>query len=143
MAITIAAIIVIILGCIFYKKKSSSTEPTNRQDALIEKNAATLLDLQESDRFWGVYIHFDNEALCCKNVVALHRKQLSKKTALQLPLKDCDKSLCRCRYVGIVEKRHKTRREVNDRRDEIRYEEKNDRRLGNERRSGIWVHHDE
>ena len=139
----LATIIVVMIGYILYRKKATLAKPKSRQEELIEKNANNLMDIQDSDKVWGIYIDYDNEQLCCKNVLNFEKKHFSKKTAPSLPLKGCDRSLCRCHYVSLPEKRDKTRREHQDRRDEIRFEDDNDRRSGSERRSGIWVHHDE
>ena len=139
----LATIVVVIIGYILYRKKAALTKPKSRQEELIEKNANNLMDIQDSDNVWGVYIGYDNEQLCCKSVLKLEKEHFSKKTAPSLPLNGCDRSLCRCHYISLSEKRSETRREHQDRRDEIRFEDDNDRRSGIERRSGIWVHHDE
>ncbi len=136
-------IVVVIIGYIIYRKRAALTKPKSRQEELIEKNANKLMDIQDSDRIWGVYIDYDNEQICCKNVLSLEKKPISKKIAPSLPLIGCDRLLCRCYYVSLTEKRSKTRREYQDRRDEIRFEDENDRRTGAERRSGVWVHHDD
>ena len=139
----LATIIVVIIGYILYRKKATLTKPKSRQEELIEKNANNLIALQDSDHIWGVFVDYKNEHLCCKIVLQLAKERISKKIAPTLPLDGCDRQLCRCYYVGLTEKRDKTRREQQDRRDEIRFEDDNDRRSGSERRSGIWVHHDE
>ncbi len=139
----LATIIVVIIGYILYRKKATLAKPKSRQEELIEKNANNLMDIQDSDKVWGVFVDYGNEQLCCKKVLQLEKKHISKKLAPILPLDGCDRALCRCYYVGLTEKRDETRREHQDRRDEIRFEDENDRRSGVERRSGIWVHHDE
>lgn len=143
MTITIAVIIVVIIAFIIYKKRSTSAKPKSREEQLFDKNSAQLLHIQKSDKYWGLYINYENQSLCCSETLKLQKKLIPKKTAPALPLKGCDKTLCRCHYVGVVEKRNETRREALDRRDEIRFEEDNDRRSGIERRSSTWVHHED
>ncbi|PCI19557.1 MAG: hypothetical protein COB62_05455 [Piscirickettsiaceae bacterium] len=143
MAITIAAIILAIIGFVFYKKQKKPVSSLSRQEQLIEKNAETLLDILETDHFWGLYIDYKNKHLCCKKALELDKEEIVKKIAPKLPLKGCDRPLCHCYYVGLVQQRHKTRRHNFDRREEIRFEDDNDRRDGDERRSGMWEHHDE
>jgi hypothetical protein len=57
-------------------------------------------------------------------------------TAPKLPLPGCGVVECRCRYERVVNLRRKERREATERRDEIRFETKIDRRANPDRR--VW-----
>jgi hypothetical protein len=63
-------------------------------------------------------------------------RTLDAATAPKLPLPGCGVVECRCRYERIVNLRRKERREATDRRDEIRFETKIDRRANPDRR--VW-----
>jgi hypothetical protein len=63
-------------------------------------------------------------------------RTLDAATAPKLPLPGCGIVECRCRYERVVNLRRKERREATDRRDEIRFETKIDRRGNPDRR--IW-----
>jgi hypothetical protein len=52
-----------------------------------------------------------------------------------LPLHNCDRTDCRCSYERVADRRKGERRSRADRRDEIRFEKKTDRRGGKDRRS--------
>ncbi len=63
-------------------------------------------------------------------------RTLDAATAPKLPLPGCGVVECRCRYERVVNLRRKERREASDRRDEIRFETKIDRRAKPDRR--VW-----
>jgi hypothetical protein len=63
-------------------------------------------------------------------------RTLDAATAPKLPLPGCGVVECRCRYERVVNLRRKERREASDRRDEIRFETKIDRRANPDRR--VW-----
>ena len=63
-------------------------------------------------------------------------RTLDAATAPKLPLPGCGVVECRCRYERVVNLRRKERREAIDRRDEIRFETKIDRRANPDRR--VW-----
>jgi len=57
-----------------------------------------------------------------------------------LPLRDCGFANCRCSYERVANRRKAERRTKADRRDEIRFEMKSDRRAGKDRRktNNVW-----
>lgn len=57
-----------------------------------------------------------------------------------LPLRDCGFANCRCSYERVANRRRSERRTKADRRDEIRFEMKGDRRSGKDRRktNNVW-----
>jgi hypothetical protein len=63
-------------------------------------------------------------------------RTLDAATAPKLPLPGCGVVECRCRYERVVNLRRRERREATDRRDEIRFETKIDRRSNPDRR--VW-----
>ena len=63
-------------------------------------------------------------------------RTLDAATAPKLPLPGCGVVECRCRYERVVNLRRSERREAADRRDEIRFETKVDRRTSPDRR--VW-----
>jgi hypothetical protein len=63
-------------------------------------------------------------------------RTLDAATSPKLPLPGCGVVECRCRYERVVNLRHRERREATDRRDEIRFETKVDRRTNPDRR--LW-----
>ena len=64
-------------------------------------------------------------------------RTLDAATAPKLPLPGCGVVECRCRYERVVNLRRMERREATDRRDEIRFETKIDRRANPDRR--LWT----
>jgi hypothetical protein len=62
-------------------------------------------------------------------------RTLDAATSPKLPLPGCGVVECRCRYERVVNLRRRERREATDRRDEIRFQTKIDRRANPDRRT--------
>jgi len=70
----------------------------------------------------------------CERARRLAGRTLDAAEAPKLPLQDCARIDCRCRYEPLSERRRKTQREESDRRDLIRFETKEPRRKTPDRR---------
>jgi hypothetical protein len=133
---------------LYYKKRSGNSSTENKGGAFVSPQESHLQTLINSGKYWGIYIDYKNEALCCPSVLELNKKQFPINSVPALPLEGCSMSKCQCKHAGLVEKRtlHKNgqqRRKSHDRRDAIRFEETADRRSHVDRRSDTWFHHDE
>ena len=78
-------------------------------------------------------------AHACESVRRRMDKTFAPDEAPALPLKDCGHVDCRCRYERIANRRKGERRVSPDRRDSFRFEMKDDRRKGRDRRRGQGV----
>jgi len=143
MAITITAIIFLGIVIYFYYRNKKKPIALSRQEQLQKKSSSNLEEIQSSKRYWGAYIDYKNDTLCCAAVLKLQKKQYPKKLVPDIPLAGCDRPLCRCHYVAIIERREKTRRLNESRREEIRFEDNPDRRSKLERRSSMWQNHED
>jgi len=90
----------------------------------------------------GLVLRVQNADCACENARKLADKTFLVGDAPTLPFKDCTRSDCRCRYERISERRKgKGERRVSaSRREEIRFEMKDDRRSGKDRRqkNNVW-----
>jgi hypothetical protein len=89
----------------------------------------------------GLVLRVQNPDCACENARQLADKTFPVGNAPQLPLKGCVRSDCSCRYQPITDRRTKgERRKGTSRREEIRFETKDDRRSGKDRRqtNNVW-----
>jgi hypothetical protein len=88
----------------------------------------------------GLKLHVPNPDCACDRARRLANRIFTLAEAPTVPLQDCGRSDCRCSYERIAERRKGERRTRTDRRDEIRFEKKSDRRSGKDRRknSSSW-----
>ena len=70
----------------------------------------------------------------CEYARRLVGKTFAPDDAPKLPLAGCGRVECACRFIKTTERRSKARRESTDRRDEIRFEMKDNRRKETDRR---------
>lgn len=75
-----------------------------------------------------------NPDCACDDARKLQDKSFPVADVPKLPFKTCDRGDCRCRYDKVVNRRKGERRTKADRRDEIRFQTKSDRRAGRDRR---------
>ncbi|MEH6503225.1 MAG: hypothetical protein V7682_04905 [Cycloclasticus sp.] len=138
-------LIVVLLATVllfFYFKKlrgSSDTKPTKTKSP---DQQTRLQSLIESGEYFGLTIDYVNQAQCCPRALHLKNEVFSFNNVPILPLDGCTKNTCRCKYIGLKNKRNFHRRENIQRREEIRFEESSDRRSHNEQRSNVWFTHE-
>jgi hypothetical protein len=73
-------------------------------------------------------------ASACERARRLAGRTLEVADAPKLPLRDCGRMDCQCRYSPVVDRRRKGRRDKQDRREDIRFEKKSTRRDAPDRR---------
>ncbi len=120
---------------VFFKSKGEKPTPKRRVSA----------PQPQAKSYAAVKIVLPLSGGCCEPAQQLLGQRIAKREALPLPLSECTmKNQCQCSYETehLADRRHgEDRRTVHDRRDSIRFEDKIDRRGGNERRksSRIWT----
>jgi hypothetical protein len=86
----------------------------------------------------ALILRVQNADCACDNARKFANQTFLIAQAPTLPFKNCTRSDCRCRYERITERRKSKstgdRRIAIDRREEIRFEMKDDRRSGKDRR---------
>jgi len=87
-------------------------------------------------------LRVQNPDCACENARKFADKTFVVADAPKLPFKDCTRADCRCRYERVAERRKigGERRVSTNRREEIRFEMKDDRRSGKDRRqkNNVW-----
>jgi len=129
----------------FYQRNNNSSRPNHARSTRPPLSQQKRLQaIISSGKYWAVKINPLNKTTCCSAVSALQNKQFPINSAPPLPLHNCTQDNCQCKHSGLTEKRKpgSQRREHNDRRESIRFEEVSDRRSHNDRRSGIWTNHE-
>jgi len=130
----------------YYYKNNSSTQKTKstRHSNTLTRQKERLQAIISSGRYWGLKINYPSEAPCCDAVQQLQDKKFPINSVPALPLQNCTQTHCYCKHAGLVERRapDSPRRQQQNRREAIRFEETSDRRSHNDRRSGIWFHHE-
>lgn len=89
----------------------------------------------------ALVLRVQNVDCACDNARKFADKTFRVADAPKLPLKDCGRVDCRCRYERIANRRKPGERRVKaSRREEIRFEMKDDRRSGKDRRqtNNVW-----
>jgi hypothetical protein len=90
----------------------------------------------------AMVLRVQNPACACENARKFADKTFLISDAPNLPFKDCTRADCRCRYERVAERRtpRGERRVSASRREEIRFEMKDDRRSGKDRRqkNNVW-----
>ena len=109
-------------------RPGTGTHTTSRLPA----GASQLDKMRESKLFWGVSLQHPG----CDSSMELFGKDIPLKEAPNLPLPDCNSIQCSCSWKGLTEQRKRTRRTQHDRRDGVRFDEKEktDRRSHKDRR---------
>lgn len=104
-----------------------------RTTSQLAPGASQLDKMREGRLFWGVSLQNPG----CDASMELFEQELPLADAPNLPLDGCDAMQCSCSWKGLTEQRHTTRRTHHDRRDNVRFDEqedKIDRRSHKERR---------
>jgi hypothetical protein len=90
----------------------------------------------------ALVLRVPNLDCACDNARKYVGKTFRLADAPAMPLKECTRADCRCRYERIAERRNirGERRTKSSRREEIRFEMKDDRRSGKDRRqtNNVW-----
>jgi hypothetical protein len=89
----------------------------------------------------AMVLRVQNPDCACENARKFADKTFVVGTAPQLPFSGCTRADCSCRYQPITNRRTKgERRKGTSRREEIRFEMKDDRRSGKDRRqnNNVW-----
>ena len=89
----------------------------------------------------ALVLRVQNVDCACDNARKFADKTFRVADAPKLPFKDCGRVDCRCRYERIANRRKPGERRVTaNRREEIRFEMKDDRRSGKDRRqtNNVW-----
>ncbi len=109
-----------------------SQKTTDRSEAVVAN----------TEEFHGVLLDMTDTPQPCAAAKALESRVLDPREAPQLPLTECDASVCRCLFRHRLEMRDGERRIVEDRRKAVRFDtSKAERRKGKDRRrtaSDIW-----
>ena len=137
----IVVLVATVLLFIYFKKsfKNNTTKSTKTKSP---DQRSRLQSLINSGEYFGLTIDYANEAQCCPRVLHLKNEVFSFNNVPILPLDGCTKSTCRCKYIGLKNKRNFHRRENIQRREEVRFEESPDRRSHNEQRANVWFQHE-
>jgi hypothetical protein len=101
---------------------------------------ATLQRLQGNGSFWGVSIGRPG----CPGSRRLMSEQYTFGDAPRLPLAGCSAQHCTCQYIGLKHRRgDRTRRTLQDRRGEVRFDKERPERRSNKarRRGEKWEDH--
>ena len=139
MNIMLIAVLVATVLLFFYFKKSLKSSATKTKSPDKQTRLQSLID---SGEYFGLTIDYVNEAQCCPRALYLKNEVFSFNNVPILPLDGCTKSTCRCKYIGLKNKRKLHRRETIQRREKIRLEETSDRRSHNDQRSNVWFKHE-
>jgi len=88
----------------------------------------------------ALVLRVPNVDCACEDARKHHDKTFLVADAPKLPFKDCGRVDCACRYERIANRRKGQRRVNANRREEIRFEMKDDRRVGKDRRktNNVW-----
>jgi hypothetical protein len=89
----------------------------------------------------ALVLRVENPDCACETARKYADRTYKVGEAPKLPFKDCERSDCQCRYLSITERRTRGERRVRaNRREEIRFETKDDRRSGKDRRqtNNVW-----
>ena len=147
--ILILLVIVVIIAGLLWMARGKQP-PTRRRVAHIQKYDAADTDearaqlgglekLKNNEVFWGLEMGQPG----CEAAQAILGRQYTFDEAPQLPLEGCTSAMCTCQFKGLKNQRTQHRRNLAERRVEIRFEkDKPDRRSRkNRRRSDNWNDH--
>lgn len=91
--------------------------------------------LEPSAKYWGKQLVVPYPERACASAKALQGQAYAIGHTPSLPLNDCNCVACECRFVALVDRRSDSeRRAGSDRRNDIRFDAKPDRRAGVMRR---------
>ena len=153
-AIIVLLVIICLIAAVVWLLRGNKS-PAQRRRSARRENADSasparapskpggLEKLESNKIFWGVEIGQAG----CEAAQALLGQQYTFDEAPQLPLADCSSAMCTCQFKGLKDHRSQHRRKSSQRRDEIRFDNKDkgkgaDRRSRKERRRGTdWKDH--
>lgn len=137
----IAAAILIVALIFFYRRKKLRSSARETQ---VSSQSTRAPQPQLKTDFWGVELRFPDPEKCCQQALSIQNEQFPKERARPLPLPGCNQRTCRCYYEKLAERRSgKERRQQDDRRSAIRFEDKPDRRSHVDRRKSSAAWHDD
>lgn len=124
------------------RRDSARPGSGTRITSQLSPGASQLEKMRENPVFWGVIL----ENPGCEAAMQLVEKDFPLADAPELPLPGCDAVQCNCSWKGLIERRHTARRMHHDRRDGVRFDEKEktDRRSHKDRRKSdsTWERRD-
>ena len=111
-------------------ERPQPTAPPRRVERAIPPPAAP------NDRYWGKQLVVPSPDQACQAARALDGQSYAIGRTPALPLKDCGNPDCACHFVPLRDRRSNfERRAGQERREEIRFEDRKDRRVGHDRRA--------
>jgi len=134
-------LLIVVISAYFHYKNKQSHEVSRALNTPTKIQQQKLQSMIDSKKYWGFTIDFVNEHHCCDAAKLAAKKPFPINSVPALPLDNCTKTICRCRYAGLLQTRQPLhqRRETKDRRGSIRFEEVTDRRSHRDRRSDNWI----
>ena len=147
----IALVIVVIAAALFWVLRSQKS-PTQRRKTSLQKyqqagehgsaanGQSAINKLKNNPMFWGMEMGQPG----CESAMAILGRQYPFDSLPDLPLSGCSAASCTCQFKGLVERRTRHRRMVEDRRAVVRFykDQPAARRSGGGRRRGdSWIGH--
>jgi len=135
------ALVVVVAAIVFYARSASgppSPRPVAPQRGDRPAPAASKRGKSPSeaaDEFRGVMLFPQKD--CCEAVLKLRGRTFPERSAPALPVPDCGRESCNCQLHQVVGRRRGPRRLIPDRRSDVRFLAKGDRRKGKDRRGGV------
>ena len=128
----------IAIGLIVRKRRADREDDAPREPRAARAEVAPAPS--GTEEFHGLMLEVEKTPAPCQAASALSGRVLRPQDAPQLPLSECDASVCRCLFRHRPEMRRGERRKVEDRRDSLRFDPgKADRRSGKDRRIDVNV----
>jgi hypothetical protein len=124
------------LGYVYFSRKTpspSTAELHGTQTQAVLKTAP----VAPSQKYWGKQFVVPNPDTACAAAKAIQGRAYAINQTPLLPLTDCSAVQCECHFVSLVDLRSgDERRHRHERREDIRFDTKVDRRSGTDRRTG-------
>jgi len=152
MAITLISLVVIASAAGLFWMLRSQPQPARRRGSRVTAAGSGgfattprparpggIDKLKDTGLFWGVEIGTPG----CESARKLMGGQYTFDEAPELPLPGCDSAMCTCQFNGLRDRRGRTRRTGNDRRENIRFDKDHPERRNRRgrRRSDRWNDH--
>ena len=133
-------VVVVIFGVIFVKSRSKA--PTAKPKKKARARAESVKKTEKPVITWGYVLKTSPDPReVCPQAKIMREKPMPADSLIdlpKLPLEGCNQSICRCQYQVMPERRVTLdRRQSEERRSSIRFEEKADRRSHRDRRK-FW-----
>lgn len=126
-----------LVGGVAYFISTRKRAPTRPQPTVPPRRVESAIPPPApNDRFWGKQLVVPNPDQACQAARALDGQSYAIGKTPTLPLKDCGNPDCACHFVPLRDRRSTAeRRAGQERREEIRFEDRKDRRVGHDRRA--------